>query len=676
MVHRRLAPSYGPEYLRAYRSSLRRVDFTETDPVLVAGESSQLFSYRYTAPSSSAPDFGTLPLPILEEGQSDPEALWEFLVSPDTPYSLAMAAAQRCGPVFPESLIPRLLRCSIQLEEEYRLHRFATYPDCVLQPFQLDAHSGYFAGQSRRVCGSVWSVPSLPCPEPLTWDEECLAPWPWRVNKVLSATLSTVVRHFEIHSPQAWNRALSDLPCQTPADAAVLARAYQLKKGAVSLQTLVRLREVGLDPRQGEAAERMRWMFGYSTVRLDANVARNVVIADLIAGSPHYNLVGQLLFTLPHVYRPNARHTPFPAGAVLSGIERIRNMPAEELHTRVYWAQHIGRVFENPPIDPQERLDPDDPELSRHLECFLEWASGLDGYWPFELAQEARVREQLEFTQEQSFEEPISSPDQFDSWELEWNAYAAKEEFGATPATAAAKNAAMLGDFAAAAIFARQPGAFRPKFMRFWVTVLEDPALPNQNRDRILSGLHMARLSPETQIGESLVRVLKDMVMAKGCNASTNAMTALLGLGEAQFLVDCLGDELEAHPVELSILASLPVDLARERLFDVERRARQTSGLERTHALRSLAFYFLRIGEKHGVDLALEVFGMESDPNPQYRVNLFSNVTRRLHKNFGFTEYEYAPHFDGAVERLAEWWSENRESAELKTPLAVGVWPD
>jgi len=56
------------------------------------------------------PDFFAIELPILELARTDSEALWNFLVDPETPLDELWAAGLRCKEVFPVQLMPKLMR--------------------------------------------------------------------------------------------------------------------------------------------------------------------------------------------------------------------------------------------------------------------------------------------------------------------------------------------------------------------------------------------------------------------------------------------------------------------------------------------------------------------------------------------------------------------------------------
>lgn len=137
------------------------------------------------------PRYYEVDLPILDEARDDPEALWDFLTSPSTPFLERMAAAHRCGDVLPTEIILRVFDAIDELQFydwgvlHHPLSSVGWPPDDIVVA-QLQR------GEPIDVLGHKWTPPDEPIEHPITWEEHVAAPWPWQVEQALNQIPGTL----------------------------------------------------------------------------------------------------------------------------------------------------------------------------------------------------------------------------------------------------------------------------------------------------------------------------------------------------------------------------------------------------------------------------------------------------------------------------------------------------
>ena len=134
---------------------------------------------------------------------TNPERLWEYLTSPNTPFLHRMGAAYRSRDRFPYRWVPRVMRAIRDLRQEEQAHnwglRFNPAGQRVLEVnVSTVKTSKSFSrlasdeqGRRRTILGRPWELPIEPSGfVPVHWEETAKAPWPLQVKEVLTRWLS------------------------------------------------------------------------------------------------------------------------------------------------------------------------------------------------------------------------------------------------------------------------------------------------------------------------------------------------------------------------------------------------------------------------------------------------------------------------------------------------------
>lgn len=327
-----------------------------------------------------------VPLPILEFAKDDPEALWEFLVDPETPYLEARAAAVRCRPVFSLKLIRPLQRANWELHSEALLHGngVADSPNHSRVPRH---HKIQDLEQERRILGRAWTLPKELPPYPHTWAEEAKAPWPWRVKKIVNATWQTVVpRSDPGERTQAWLAECMSWPIADDNDAWTFVVASSAASHTSTLPVLARWRKILLDQRMPEAAKLLAQRLGQKHRLMvngppEARLACQLIAADVLRSSPHElarEACAYQLSSLGQVFgvEPGDAEATLPAEALIAAADlamEVHLSPAERWRRTYYYAQWVIACIDDPTFSMDPRIDRESVEAQELPGKFKVW---------------------------------------------------------------------------------------------------------------------------------------------------------------------------------------------------------------------------------------------------------------------------------------------------------------
>ena len=338
--------------------------------------------------SSSQPDLAAIDLPVLAAARDRPEALWQFLTDPETPYAHAFAAANRCREVFALSLLRPLMRARAELHREHMLHWFG-HEEPRGSPGGLPRTD--FA-RERRLLGRSFTLPATRLPYPDTWQEAEQAAWPWRVMRVLDHTLPVIApggTPGELPRTLAWFAECLTWPIDADEDASMFVEATSAAAFTKTLPVLARWRRLMLDPNTPQAGLRAANALGGSHRNLlwgdaEARLACQLIAADGLQQSPHKRVRHECAFGL-HLLsvtcasaNPSmtATRAPLPVEAVIAAADlAVAPAPAPaDAWTNLYaWAFSVCEAVERPPFTVNRSIKWDGIEVRERLAGFARW---------------------------------------------------------------------------------------------------------------------------------------------------------------------------------------------------------------------------------------------------------------------------------------------------------------
>ena len=320
--------------------------------------------------------------PALSSALESPAALWDFLTSPTTPYLDRRAAAVQAQDVFPVSFLPKLMAALGELREEETKDHWGlrSHP---ISAIAWDARRFRPpASHERTVLGHRWVTPEAMSDYPLTPEEEAKAPWPWQIHRALDDLLSVLRRHA---NRREWLDAALTMPCSTDQEAALFVEATQGQWSSTAV--LGAWRNIALHPNFPTAAVLVTNDLGR------ASHAGHVILLDMLRENPHRDARHRAAW---EVFRLRERSQPLPATAVLLLSRMALDTASGDPWTRLYvYAFSAARTLDQPPIDPNQRLDPNSPRVLELLAEFDKWFQANRQNLEHLAAQESKKLDQL-----------------------------------------------------------------------------------------------------------------------------------------------------------------------------------------------------------------------------------------------------------------------------------------
>jgi len=172
----------------------------------------------YCGPYMTTP-CGPADMQVVRRAETSPDALWEFLTSPDTGPAERRVAASRAERTIPVDWLPKMIQARQQLEREQALHNFglADYPFKDYSPFYLlkSPRDKIGAETTRMILGHAFVVPDKWIEFPAT-EEGMKRAWPAQVLSALGVLYEDIVRKAD---PREVDSAALRLPCSDYATA-------------------------------------------------------------------------------------------------------------------------------------------------------------------------------------------------------------------------------------------------------------------------------------------------------------------------------------------------------------------------------------------------------------------------------------------------------------------------
>lgn len=355
------------------------------------------------------PDLQKFHSSALADALSSTDGLWDLLIAPETPYAERLAAAVQGASVLPFECLPRLMAARRELERERRAHLFGLRPHPL-----LDSTGGLWAEpvpEQRTILGHAWVLPRELADYPVTWDEECGAPWPWQVKQALDALYNRLADRASGWEGPSWHAASLLMPWDTDGEATSFVDASSAGIHTLTLPVLARWRAIALRADLPEAAQRAasklsevhrRWQ-NPRAKDFAALLALDILQASPVERARHdvaYSVagMGRTILELP---KESPAATPIAQSLILELGRRGLDPGVGDDWTRLYvYVFSFCECLENPPIVVDRRLDPESSEVQHLLSAFESWFREHEAALEAGSAQEGltwnALREELE----------------------------------------------------------------------------------------------------------------------------------------------------------------------------------------------------------------------------------------------------------------------------------------
>jgi hypothetical protein len=337
------------------------------------------------------PDPSKVALPVLDAARERPEALWAFLIDPETPYEQAMAAAHRCRDVFSLRLLGPLWRAHDELQREHEMHWFGFVMPDRATPWNPPKD----VARERHLLGRVFVLPEQHAPYPKTWADAVKAPWPWRVMHVLERVLITIApRGHELEQPrnQAWLAECLTWSIDDDLSARIFVEATASVQHTKTLAVLAHWRRIVLDPNTPQAANRVASQLGAAHQLMlwgdaDARLACHLIAADALSKSSNLLVRLQCGYALRALVQRctlakdgmKEDRGPLPVEAVIAvGDIALATPPlvspaADAWNALCCYAFPVCDAVERPPFVANRNMKCDSPEVAQLRAQFAAW---------------------------------------------------------------------------------------------------------------------------------------------------------------------------------------------------------------------------------------------------------------------------------------------------------------
>lgn len=347
---------------------------------------------RLAAQPHAHPDFASITSDSLRAALAEPASLWNFIVDPSTSHTERMAAAVQGARVLPFDSLPRLMSAIGELRREAAVHRWAIAPhphDSAPDAIGVLGLDGI--ARERTVLGRAWSLPSVRTPFPLTWEEECAAPWPWQVAQALGYLFGGLVERGKFDGA-GWHAAALTLPWNTDEAALLFLEASGANVYDITLPVLARWRAIALHPDMPKAASRVATeLADVQRLWLDPRSGdfAALLALDVLRSSPHIEARRRAAYSVetmahtvkeerqgPQGLRSSFKLPPLPpiAAALQLELGRAALAAREDEWTRLYvYVFSLCACLEPAPIAVDRSMNPRAPAVSEMLRAFEAW---------------------------------------------------------------------------------------------------------------------------------------------------------------------------------------------------------------------------------------------------------------------------------------------------------------
>lgn len=316
----------------------------------------------------------------------DPEAVWKYMTAPETPYIQRLALAYRGDEWFPPRFMRRLMEARNLLRSEEQLHYWGMkqHPHDALAFFLLRSWKSLQdipdSLRKRKILGSQWTVPSAETDYPISWEEECDAPWPWQVQRALNALLGKCMS-MPMTTEQSvdpwwdpWIAEALKIPCRTDREAVSFVEVTNTSASWKRPQVLSRWLRIAENPEFVDGARSVVFALSMPSQKMTSYA----MILEFLKKSPHRNQISQLCIYLKNLMesmRSTSEYGPSwtPSSAVLL-LGRYVNDPEYGTEwTRVNWAFSICEIVSDPPFKADYHMAMESPLVPQRLAEFKAW---------------------------------------------------------------------------------------------------------------------------------------------------------------------------------------------------------------------------------------------------------------------------------------------------------------
>lgn len=224
------------------------------------------------------------------------------------------------------------------------------------------------------------------------------------------------------------------------------------------------------------------------------------------------------------------------------------------------------------------------------------------------------------------------------------------------------------------AIWGLATSGFSPEAAEALTKVAEDNKLDKTARDYATMGLGNFTLLLPGEMKEGIRIRLRSIVKAESTTVPDGILRTLVRWGDAPWIAEQFGDRLKGHVMEITILTAARSPKAAGRLFELyEADVKQASS--NSYIRRSeIGSALVELGDKRGIDIletlldarSVPDLGQGSPPNPQYRHNVFREITKAIENDFGYSHLNFDPSIDEAIRKFRGWWTKSRDTFEFK----------
>ena len=347
---------------------------------------------------SPRPDLAAVSAPALTAALQDPERLWVFMTSKETPYLERRAAGAQGGKVFPLANLPRLMAAIGQLRAEESRYRWGLGENPFDTRFFPSAQP---APRVMVVLGQPWTPPDHVVDYPLTWDEEAAAPWPWQVQVTLDDLFRSLLPH-SAGEAKPWLEACLALPWSTDDEASLFVEASRGSTHFKIPRIMARWRAIALSPRLPAAASLVAEAVGTATIQWEAPESQafgQVLTVDILERSPHPNVREQAVFGLRRLttrFRDGKKELLAPpATAVLKVLGMALDPRNGSARYRLH--VHAGSAFAampTPPFALDRSMELTETEAEARLRDLTKWFQANQARLAAEAAREAGALDQ------------------------------------------------------------------------------------------------------------------------------------------------------------------------------------------------------------------------------------------------------------------------------------------
>jgi len=376
--------------------------------------------------------------PAIKEALKSPEALWNFITSPETSFTERMAAATQARTVMPPEWGVKVMLTIDELQKEDGLHKWrirTSYNDQY--SFAYSSLKDVTLQRERNVLGHKWVIPFSTTGYPFSWAEKSNAPWPWQAAQALY-TLVQAIRPFENDEVGAnrWLSAAMQMPTSTDEEAILFIKTTEYVKRKPP-EVMARLRSIALSETL-PFSSRVATECIANSMLWDSDTNRDiaqVILTDILQKSPYEMTKHEVFRSLWNVKvqarvdrkGPQADPNFIPATLLIAASDMtLRPIPQgekeqEETQKATYTVFCVCQAVDDPPFQPSpDMIGMSGQKALGLLASFKTWYEKKRPLW-LQLAEQEKPRldaaraelERLASQPSKPADTPVTPGDQF-----------------------------------------------------------------------------------------------------------------------------------------------------------------------------------------------------------------------------------------------------------------------